>query len=282
MALAEGQWQLRDLVLGPGTTYQVLNDTNPFACQVRADQGGARAWAHGGWSGVEWQSERVVPIRLLVDVGAHDVAAAIAALHAVAAAFRASHADLSLTFRLGGSEYLLWGRPRMTEPDTSLLGVGKASIRCAFVGLDPLIYSSVEGSSMLGLPQFTGGLVVPVTAPVTVDAVQTAGTADVTNAGTADAGLMLRIDGPVLEPRVTLLHPDGPQTLRFGLELAAGQWLDVDTRARTVLLGGVTSRRGQVSGDWPILPGGTHTIRFGAADYNNDAMLTVSWRSAWW
>src|SRR5690606_9749773 len=131
-------------------------------------------------------------------------------------------------------------------------------------------------------PQFSGGLTVPFTVPFVIGVTQSAGVVELTNAGTADVGLLLRIDGPVPEPSVTLLAPGGAQTLRINIDLQVGQWLDVDTKARTVLLGGVTSRRGQASGHWPLLPPGTHKIKFGAAGYNDQALLTARWRSAWW
>lgn len=285
MPLLEGQWQLRDLVFGAHTPYAVQGDTNPFTMQVRADQGGPRAWAHGGWSGVEWQAERVVPIRLLVDVGADDVPAVIDALHAISAAFRASHVDLPLTFVLGGREYLLWGRPRMVEPDTSLLGVGKAFVRCAFVALDPMIYSSTEHTAgPLGLPVWSGGLTVPFTVPFAIEATQISGSVTLTNAGTAEVGLLLRVDGPVTQPRVSVTDPDGVTTsLRVDLNLPAGQWLDIDTRARTVLLNGdpAASRRGQAVGDWPLLQPGTSTLRFAAAE-EGAGTVTARWRDGWW
>ncbi|SCL31927.1 Phage tail protein [Micromonospora nigra] len=285
MALDERQWQLRDLVLGPGTVYRVMDDTNPFATTVRADQGGARAWAHGGWSGVEWQAERVVPMTVLIDVGANDVGAVIDARHQLAAAFRASHTDLPLTFRLGGREYLLWGRPRMAEPRTDLLGLGRAFVRCAFVALDPMIYSSVEHEvGPVGLPTWTGGLTLPFTAPFTIGATQTGGIDELTNAGTAEVGLRLRVDGPVVQPRISITDPDDVTTsLRIDLTVPDGQWLDIDTQARTVLLNGdlAASRRGQAVGDFPLLQPGTSSLRFAAAE-EGDGTVTVLWRDGWW
>jgi hypothetical protein len=94
---------------------------------------------------------------------------------------------------------------------------------------------------------------------------------------------MLRIDGPVVSPWVWVVHDDGTvQRLRFDITLTDGQWLDIDTKNLTVLLNGTVSRRGQTTGDWPVLPPGTHRVRWNAAIFNSDARLTVRYRSAWW
>ncbi|MFG1847772.1 phage distal tail protein [Micromonospora carbonacea] len=285
MALIEGQWQLRDLVIGEGTQFKVQSGTNPFTNQVRADQGGDRAWAHGSWSGVEWQAERVVPITVLIDVGAFDVGAAIEARHVLASAFRSSHVDLPLTWKLGGREYLLWGRPRMAEPDLGLVGVGKMFVRCAFVGLDPMIYSAAEYTAgPLGLPTWAGGLTVPLTVPFSIGASQTSGQVDLTNDGTAEVGLLLRVDGPVNQPRISLTDPGGgTTTLRVDLVVPDGQWLDIDTQARTVFLNSdpSASRRGQAVGEFPLLQPGTSTLRFAAAE-ESSGTVTARWRDGWW
>src|SRR3546814_20814929 len=110
----------------------------------------------------------------------------------------------------GGTEFLMRGRPRMVEPDLTLSNSGKSITQAAFVALDPFIYAGVETvAGPTGLPTFTGGLLVPILAPFTVDAVPASGFLDLTNTGTADTPLSIRIDGPVTEPSVTLQRDDG-------------------------------------------------------------------------
>lgn len=286
MALVEGQFQIRDLVLGRGTAYRVHPNTNPFLHSVRSNSG-PRAWNHGSWSGVEWANERVVPLRIFVD-GGTTTADWTAAHQALAAAFQPvgeSVEDVELRFFLlgGDREYLMFGRPRMVEPELEFIGLGKSYTSAAFVALNPLIFDGTESSAgPISPPTFSGGLTVPLTVPFTVDAVASGGGADLLNEGTADTGLSLRIDGPASEPFVALKRPDATYVLRFAIDLASGQWLDVDTAARTVLLGGTSSRRGQTSADpdWPLLPPGTHRIEYRSAD--SSGTLTSTHRSAWW
>lgn len=290
MPLGEGQWQVRDLVLGRSTPYRLMEDVNPFALTVRADQGGARAWNHGAWSGAEWANERVVPMRIMVDVEADDVASWLTAHQELAAAFGPvgdAVTDVELRFVMGGSEYLLLGRPRMVEPDVALIGTGKALTRAAFVAQDPRIYSgTLHDTGAVPLPTQIGGLTVPLTVPFVVAGTVVGGSAAVLNDGTTDTSVLFRIDGPVTDPRITLQRPDGTiQTLTFSLTVPTGQWVEVDSAARTAFVLGLpeASVRGQVTWDmdpYPLQPG-TTTLRFSANDFQAGT-VTATWRDAWW
>lgn len=286
MPLSEGQIQLRGLVMGPGTVYETLRGFDPWSRQVRADQGDARAWGDGAWSGAEWAAETVVPIPLRVKDAANRTPGGWLTAHqALAAAFAPSHEDLELRWCTGGTEYVLFGRPRMVEPGVDTAPAGWSVTRCAFVALNPTIYSAVEHSVPLGLPSTVGGLTVPFTLPTTVDAVVTAGRATIVNAGTKPTGLRLRVDGPVQEPRVSLLTSAGTAIVRVWLTLGVGQWLDIDTAARTVYLNGTASRRGLTTAEgigWPVLPGGgSAEIAFDSPVYTPSAQLTAFWRDSW-
>jgi len=284
MPLIEGQMQIRDLVMGQSTPYLVMQGTNPWTRSARVDSTGARPWAHGSWSGAEWLTEVVVPITVLVQSGS--AGEWLTRQQTMQAAFRPigdSVADVELRWMLGGTEYVMFGRPRMVEPDVVNMR-GETVIRAAFVALDPFIYAGAETVvDDIALPTYSGGLSVPFTVPFTIAGTITDGYTDITNNGTADTGLLLRIDGPVESPSVWLIHDDGTvQRLDFNITLGADQWLDIDTKERVVLLNGTVSRRGQTAGDWPMLPTGTHRLRWNAAIYNPDARLTVRYRSAWW
>jgi hypothetical protein len=281
MPLTEGQVQLRTLVMGDGTDYRIQSGFNPWSRHARADQGAGRAWADGSWSGAEFQAEAIVPIRILV-VAPAGTAAWLAAHQALLAAFAPSHTDLELRFVIGGAEYVMYGRPRMVEPETDLIGLGMAYTQAAFVALDPMIYSGAEHVESVGLPMTSGGLTLPVTLPFTIGATVAGGSLTLANAGTAPTGLLLRIDGPVAEPRVSLQTDAGTETLWLDLTLDTGQWLDIDTQARTVYLNGTASRRGQAYGDWPLLPTSGGELSWTAAAYEAAALLTVTWHDSWY
>ncbi|MGH9250260.1 MAG: phage distal tail protein [Acidimicrobiales bacterium] len=276
----DGQASVNGLLMGRDTSYKLLS-FNPWTKNVRAEQQAERAWNHGSWSGPEWAEAAVVPMRVLPR--GVDAASWLGLHQQLIAAFRPSHVDVELRFMVGGTEYLMRGRPRMVEPAAVMIGTGQVFTQCAFLALDPRIYSAAEHTGSIGLPSSTGGLTIAVTVPFTVPAVVTAGRATLTNAGTEATGLLLRVDGPVASPRVTLTGPDGPQALIFNLTLTTGQWLDVDTAARTVYINGTSSRRGltAVVGDWPLLPPGPWELAFDAAAFDAAAQLSWTFRDAW-
>lgn len=278
MTLLDGQVQLRNLVLGAETTHRMVTHFNPFVRGVRADEGDSRAWNHGAWSGAEFAEQVVIPMRI-VALG-EGAAGFLAAHRQLTEAFAPSHEDLELRFAIAGQEYVMFGRPRLVEPQPRN-HTGIAWYQAAFVALDPLIYSGVEHLQTLMLPITTGGLTLPVEAPFTIGASVVSGRASLSNAGNAPVGLRLRIVGPVVQPRVSLLVGSVTSTLRILLTLTAGQFLDVDTAAHTVYLNGSISRRGNASGDWPVLPTGTHELAFDADTYDAAAELQVRWRDAW-
>jgi len=269
--------------MGRGTSYDVMK-FNPWRRSVRADQSGPRAWGHGEWSGAEWAGAIVVDIKL------HYKAPTIAGWKLLNDEITAAFApigeliqDQELRFFKGGREYVIFGRPRVFDPDTRP-GANRAIATATFVALDPTIYAGTETEfGPLTPPSFIGGVTVPITVPFSIGATITGGVATLVNEGTKESGLLLRVDGPTLLPRITLERADGVvQTLTVAMQLGAGEWLDIDTAQRAVTLNGVTSRRGQASGDWPILPTGTHTLTFRTTDANPASTLTGSFRSAWW
>jgi hypothetical protein len=286
MAAALGQVQVGDLLMGTGTIFRI-NDFNPWGRAARSTGDGPRAWNHGSWSGAEFQSEVVVPFNIVVNQGrAGGIGGWSAANRTLTAAFRPRDTDVELRWDLDGAEYLMYGRPRMVEPSVRTIPLGYALTRAAFVCLDPFVYSGSEYlSGPTTMPTFGGGLIIPVVTPLMIGGAQAGGIATLTNSGTADAWLTIRIDGPVTDPSVSVQRADGvTQTLRIFGAYEAGQWLDIDTRLHTVLLNGLAeaSRRGQATGDFPSLSPGLNTFRFTGADTTAGGTVTVRWRDTWW
>jgi hypothetical protein len=141
---------------------------------------------------------------------------------------------------------------------------------------------TVHGDARLVAGTFRGGLTLPTVIPGRL----AGGALSFMNSGTTAAPLILRIDGPVVEPWVLVRRPDGvTQSVRFDLTLAEGQWITVDSISRQALLNDdpASNQRGRATWDmdaYPLLPG-VSTVRFGGGEYNTDAQLTMSARSAW-
>lgn len=290
------------LQFGPGTPYAVV-EFNPWRRHTRTESA-PRAWNHGSWSGAEWGEEAVVPLVLAVRRGnphpqmacPKDSPAAEDAWMALQQALSAAFAPIGdavvegeLRWTMGSRSYIMFGRPRVIEPDTrSLWANARATCQCVFVGLDPRYYSDPLTVVVTGLSEQTGGLTVPFTVPFWIDGYTIGGRLNLTNEGTADAPLFIRIDGPVVNPRLVLAAPDGStQTIDFfDLTLGAGQWVEIDTASGTALLNGEAGSSVRGSTVWtmdpyPLRPG-VNVLRFFAAEFSEDAQVTVEYRSAWW
>lgn len=283
MALTEGQVSVRGLVMGPGTPY-IVQTFQPEEIQARGEQTG-RAWAHGAWAGAEFADVRSVSMTITVSAWS---AADWDDLHAdlkAALAPVGTGPEAELHWVIGGTEYVLFGRPREGKTDTDSAPVGVTPVKATFVALDPVKYSPLVETEPIVAPTYWGGLQLPTELPFHIGAEAVTGQKYLLNAGTVPTGMHWRITGPAVQPRVIITPTTGPaQTWQYTGDIPAGSWLDVDTATRTVLEQGQVSRRSRVKGDWPLLPPGDMVIaRFRGLDITDDgASLTVAYRSAWW
>lgn len=112
------------------------------------------------------------------------------------------------------------------------------------------------------------------------------GSASLVNAGNSDAYPVIRIYGPVTEP-VLDNNTQGKSLAFVGLTLVAGEYLEVDTRAKTILLNGdsASSRYDKLSfpaSQWWTLSPGTNLVRFHPATFTDGVTVAVvTWRDAY-
>lgn len=282
--LQPGQYQLRDLVMGEGTVYNVRS-FDPYDTNIEPTGSGKRPFGHGSWAASEWATERAVP--MTIQIRTSSTAATLQALRVLKAAFRPTEVsgDVELRWRDDTGEYVMFGRPRMSNPDDRNLSVGITDVSCAFVSLSPFHYSADEiVTGPVTSPTTSGGFGLPVSLPFSIPGRSSANVTTLTNEGTADTPLKLEFHGPSEQPWVLLNRPDGDRVLRLNLTIPADQILFVDTGTRSVLLNGVSSRRGDASSDgleWPILPGGSEPMAT-PFRYFGGGHLVVRHRSCWW
>lgn len=134
------------------------------------------------------------------------------------------------------------------------------------------------------LASSTGGLMYPVTYPVTYTGFSNSGVIRVLNTGNTQAPVWLRIDGPIPAGGWTVTHIGKKQSLTFStsLGLAAGEFVTVDMDRREVLAQGQSARAGYVtSRGWFSLDPGVNDIAFSAQNYSATAQLTVTTKPAW-
>jgi hypothetical protein len=130
-------------------------------------------------------------------------------------------------------------------------GVGRfgwlAQWRCP----DPLRYGP-ETTLSTPLPDAGGGLVYPLAYDLDYGAAGATGSITLSNGGTAPAPIVFAVRGP-LESGFEISAAG--QRLRYPVPVPAGQVLELDTAAGTVLVEGTASRRGNLTvADWMRVP----------------------------
>lgn len=111
------------------------------------------------------------------------------------------------------------------------------------------------------------------------------GSATVVNAGNTDAYPLIRIYGPVTEP-VLDNNTQGKSLAFTGLTLVAGEYLEIDTRAKTILLNSdpTNSRYDKLAfptSQWWTLSPGNNIVRFHPTTFTDGVTLAnFTWRDA--
>lgn len=126
------------------------------------------------------------------------------------------------------------------------------------------------------LPETSGGLTIPFTIPFKIDTTLVAGVITLVNDGNEVGLVSARIDGAVKGPVLTHVGTGRALVFSSSQELLAGEWLDIDAEARTVLANGQASRNAWVtSRGWPLFEPGVNQYAFSAAEFSPAALLTV-------
>jgi hypothetical protein len=257
-----------------------------------------RAQDHGGWPGRLLAQTRIITVPdLTVRTAPGVLGAAVRTLEASTAPGPDTEQPLVIQLDERGP-LLVWARLiRRALPVTPTWQVGHTTggalqWQCT----DPRRYVPAEQSGATGLPAPESGLNwgspetglawgSPETG-LTWGSPGSTGDVTIVNAGTAYCHPVIEFRGPVVTPSVTLLATG--QVLEYGITLAAGDVLVVDTWAGTVLLGGQSrlanaTNRSSPEGSF-TLPPGSSTLSFRADPSSTDpaASATVRYRSAYW
>lgn len=158
--------------------------------------------------------------------------------------------------------------------------LGSPTWTAQWVAVDPLVYSATEQSGSTGRVEAGSGFTSPFTPPFTLGA-SVSGSVRIDNDGSVAGPWTARLDGPLTNPVIS----NGTERLAFtangGLDLAAGEFVLLDSRDRSVLLAGTADRRLVLSVDsrwWNLLTGeNDFTLTADAGT----GTLTVTGRDTW-
>jgi hypothetical protein len=272
------------LVVGPQTAYQwVREGPKWWAGAAVRDFDKPRGGADGYTPGRDLLGKHATTFQVqITGISQADLAEKVDAWKA-ACALAADDLVAVRARLLAGETRVRYGRFRMPgEADAkdgarAHFAVGSAQ----FVTLDGFTYSDEEHS--LATPRVSGGsgFTPPFEVPFTLGASET-GSVAADNAGNAPGSWRITLTGPLAQPVIT--HLESGQRLAFtangGVDLLAGQTLELDQARRSVLLNGVADRRTQMSEeDWWPLAAATTTYRLDAD--SGAGQMTVRWRDAY-
>lgn len=294
LELEDWQYDLGGVLIGAGTNVQVIETTGLGRPPVRESDVDQPSM-DGQFSGPDYWSGRTIQfdaaIRVPGDPGAcHDMVATLEAVTDAAAVRLVGGQGLTLRVKRPGRPVKqLTVRSRKLDPEYAKVIHGYVPLDLEFLAADPTWYADDVTTTEIPLGWLTGGgFAAPVVAPIYVQDGTVAADRPgwVTNAGDADAWPIIRISGPCAD--VTVIHVPTGRTLAMPtLNLAAGQWVEIDTRPgyRTVTRenGGNASATLSLTSrlDLFSLPPGTSEMRWTAFDNTNTARLRLTWRDAY-
>ncbi|MFF0741514.1 hypothetical protein ACFYVL_14055 [Streptomyces sp. NPDC004111] len=293
LGLSDWQLEFGGVVLGHNTRIPVAEIEGLGLAEVRGEAV-PQPGADGVWPAPDWYGTRTLRIDCGIKTPGDPVAAGRLLGDLLRAADTASvrtvgGALMGLRIKWPGAPVrVLYGRMRKLDPVWAEAAHGWIPLDVEFLVTDPRFYSDTEQQASLRLAWLSGGgFTAPVKAPIRVtdgvDADDRPGW--VFNAGDAPAHPVLTVHGPCASP--TIRHVSSGQVLTLpSLDLAAGQWVEIDTRPgrMTVLRDNGGSAAGALTTasrmDEFVLPPGRSEIRWAATDPTSSARLTVRWRDA--
>lgn len=167
-------------------------------------------------------------------------------------------------------------------------GVNMLRFSIGLTSLSPYLYGLESVSAETRLPQSVGGLTFPYgfdpkgmpVSPWMWGEEVISGSVGLTNEGTAPSPVMIRIDGPVVDPMI--LHAGSGHVIAFEMSLGVGHYATVNGVTHEILIDGTDPARGRVvRREWSQADPGLNAWAFSAGEYSTEARMTVSFYPAY-
>lgn len=193
-----------------------------------------------------------------------------------------------LTARLGdiGRQVRVW--QSASAPLIKWDGVNVLRFSLGLTSLSPYLYGLESVSGVSGLPRSSGGMMFPYhfeEAGVSLSSWMwsetiMSGQVALNNVGTAPSPVMIRIDGPVVNPQIS--HVGSGHVIAFGMSFGVGHYATINGVTHEILIDGTDPARGRVNRrEWSQAEPGLNVWGFNAGEYSPTARMTVSFYPAY-
>lgn len=199
--------------------------------------------------------------------------------------------DVTLLVDAYGTKRMYRVRQDSEGPKIAVNGFHTWKFSIPLVSLSPYAFDAGDPlSGATGLAATSGGMRFPAAftgpgAPGLVSSwcfseATVSGAVNLTNPGGAPSPVTLRVDGPVVDPRIE--HQPSGGVLELSLALGAGHYVVFDSQSRQVLVDGRDPARGAVlRRGWSDALPGANSWSFTAREFSESARLSVSFRAAY-
>lgn len=167
-------------------------------------------------------------------------------------------------------------------------GVNILRFSLGLTSLSPYLYGLDSVSGVSGLPSSSGGMQFPYhfegdgvsSSSWTWSEDVVSGNVALSNVGTAPSPVLIRIDGPVVNPQI--LHVGSGHVMAFNMSLGVGHYATANGVTHEILIDGTDPARGRVTRrEWTQAEPGMNVWGFNASEYSNAARMTVSFYPAY-
>lgn len=277
-------WQMEfgSLLIGEETDYDIVEIEGLLDHPEVRSSDHERLRRHGLAPGDDFTGGRVVIVSM--DVYGADTDAVATAVSNLQQAFRTGD-EAALSFQIPGVAGGNLARVNARVRNRSLVidrnftaGIPRAVVQ--FYATDPRIYTEAQPQVSTDIFAASGGITFNVVGNFNFPPSTESGTVTATNSGTFTTPTVIRLDGPVTNPSIENLTTD--ESMSLTITVAEGDYLEIDSAERTILLNGTASRYSALDAgsDWIDLPPGDNELKFRGSS-GTTATMTVTWRSAW-
>lgn len=255
----------------------LIQDVTDWSSTAVHSESADRPWGDGVWLGRQWISAKRFEIRLSLVARSYD------------AAFFESRVDAILNElpirKTMPMVVKRWESVTVTmvriEESVKVIPVDRRrwdiSIQC--IAPEILRYAADWDTGAIawdvyetGLPKKSGGLRVPFRVPFIIKSETVAGELRFNVGGSARPLSQIIITGPVKNP--VIRDAVAGWRVAVNLDIQEGERLVIDPTARTAELNGA-SRRGAITGGFPVIDVGEHLITWSADSYTPEARLKI-------